>query len=59
MKTIDELEYYCKETEPVGALMLTGEWGSGKTFLLLTKNIAEPMRIVIMLLVSLVLTILL
>lgn len=34
MKTIDELVYYCKEPDPVGALMLTGEWGSGKTFLI-------------------------
>lgn len=34
MNTLDELVYYCNETEPVGALMLTGEWGCGKTFLL-------------------------
>ena len=34
MKTIDELKYYCNEPDPVGALMLTGEWGSGKTFLI-------------------------
>lgn len=34
MKTLDELVYYCKESQPVGALMLTGEWGSGKTYLL-------------------------
>lgn len=34
MKTIDELIYYCQETEPVGALMLTGEWGCGKTHLI-------------------------
>lgn len=34
MKTIDELIYYCNEPEPIGALMLTGEWGSGKTFLI-------------------------
>ena len=34
MATIDELEYYCKEQEPVGALLLTGEWGCGKTYLI-------------------------
>ena len=27
MNTIEELEYYCEEPQPVGALMLTGEWG--------------------------------
>ena len=32
MNTLDELVYYCNETEPVGALMLTGEWGCGKTY---------------------------
>lgn len=30
MNTIEELEYYCEEPQPVGALMLTGEWGCGK-----------------------------
>lgn len=34
MKTLDELIYYCEETEPVGALLLTGEWGCGKTYLI-------------------------
>lgn len=34
MNTIDELKYYCNEKEPVGAIMLTGEWGSGKTYLI-------------------------
>lgn len=37
MNTIEELEYYCEEPQPVGALMLTGEWGCGKTYLL--KNV--------------------
>ena len=32
--TIEELKYYCAEPQPVGALMLTGEWGCGKTYLL-------------------------
>lgn len=34
MNTIDELLYYSKEVEPVGALLLTGEWGCGKTHLI-------------------------
>lgn len=34
MKTIDELVYYCMECEPVGALLLSGEWGCGKTYLI-------------------------
>ena len=27
MRTLDELLYYCEEPEPVGAILLTGEWG--------------------------------
>lgn len=34
MKTIEELVYYCNECEPVGALLLSGEWGCGKTHLI-------------------------
>lgn len=34
MNTLEELVYYCKEPDPVGALMLTGEWGCGKTYLI-------------------------
>lgn len=34
MKTIEELVYYCKECEPIGALLLSGEWGCGKTYLI-------------------------
>jgi hypothetical protein len=34
MNTLDELLYYCKEIEPVGALLLTGDWGCGKTYLI-------------------------
>lgn len=34
MNTLEELIYYCKEPEPVGALLLTGEWGCGKTYLI-------------------------
>lgn len=34
MNTLEELLYYCREVEPVGALLLTGEWGCGKTYLI-------------------------
>lgn len=34
MSALDELTYFCQEQEPVGALMLTGEWGCGKTYLI-------------------------
>jgi len=34
MDTLEELKYYCDEPQSVGALMLTGEWGCGKTYLL-------------------------
>ena len=34
MKTVEELVYYCNECEPVGALLLSGEWGCGKTHLI-------------------------
>lgn len=33
MDTLEELVYYCNESQPVGALLLTGEWGCGKTYL--------------------------
>ena len=33
MNVLEELIYYCKESQPAGALMLTGEWGCGKTYL--------------------------
>ena len=29
MNTLEELTYYCNESQPVGALMLTGQWGCG------------------------------
>ena len=34
MNTIDELVNYCHEPEPAGALLLTGEWGCGKTHII-------------------------
>lgn len=37
MDTLKELVNYCKIEHPVGALMLTGEWGCGKTYLINTE----------------------
>ena len=34
MNLIEELKYYCDINNPVGALMLSGEWGCGKTYLI-------------------------
>ncbi len=34
MNTLEELKYYCEENKPVGAVLLTGEWGCGKTYLI-------------------------
>ena len=34
MSTISELIDYCRLRNPVGALLLTSEWGSGKTYLI-------------------------
>ena len=31
MNDVEELVHYCKEDDPIGALLFTGEWGSGKT----------------------------
>ena len=30
MDTLDEIKYYCKEANPAGALLLTGQWGVRK-----------------------------
>ena len=34
MNTIEELVHYCKQADPLGALLFTGEWGTGKTHLI-------------------------
>ena len=34
MNIVDELSYYCNQDNPVGAFLLTGEWGCGKTYLI-------------------------
>lgn len=43
MDIIEELKYYCNEPQPVGAIMLTGEWGCGKTYLL-KNELTEIMK---------------
>ena len=43
MRTLDELLYYCEEPEPVGAVLLTGEWGCGKTYLV-DNELKEELR---------------
>lgn len=30
--TLDEIKYYCGIDKPAGCLLLSGEWGSGKTY---------------------------
>ncbi|MGM9951901.1 MAG: P-loop NTPase fold protein [Intestinibaculum porci] len=32
---LDELEKYCKSDHHTGAVLLTGGWGCGKTYLIL------------------------
>ena len=34
MSSLNELIHYCNEDDPIGAMMLTGEWGCGKTYLI-------------------------
>ena len=34
MNIVDELSYYCNQDNPVGAFLLKGEWGCGKTYLI-------------------------
>ena len=43
MSTLHELIYYCSEENPLGAVLLTGEWGCGKTYLVET-TLAEVLR---------------
>ncbi len=44
MSTLNELLYYCKEENSFGAVMLTGRWGCGKTYLIrhdLSKQLGD------------------
>ena len=43
MSTLKELAYYCKEENPTGALLLTGEWGCGKTHII-EKELTEALK---------------
>ena len=43
MSTLKELIYYCSEDNPLGAVLLTGEWGCGKTYLIDT-TLAEALQ---------------
>ena len=49
MKTLEELIYYCKEENPFGAIMLTGKWGCGKTYLIdndLAKELGDAFIVI-------------
>lgn len=49
MSTLSELEYYCYEENSFGALMFTGEWGCGKTYLIeheLAERLGEDFIII-------------
>lgn len=43
MSSLNELVHYCNEPDPIGALMLTGEWGCGKTYLV-EKELAKALE---------------
>lgn len=43
MSTLQELVRYCTEEQHFGALLLTGEWGCGKTHLI-EKELAEALK---------------
>lgn len=41
MTVIEELAYFCREENIFGALMFTGKWGCGKTYLIENKLVEE------------------
>ena len=43
MSTLSELIHYCNEDDPVGAVLLLGEWGCGKTYLI-EKDLAGALK---------------
>ena len=43
MNTLDELIRYCNEERHLGALLLTGEWGCGKTYLV-DRDLADALH---------------
>ena len=49
MSTLSELLFYCKEANSFGALMFTGKWGCGKTYLIdkeLSKELGQDFIII-------------
>lgn len=53
MDLIEELKNYCAIDNPVGALMLSGEWGCGKTYLIKNKLIPSMEDIYVFVCISL------
>lgn len=53
MDLIEELKNYCAIDNPVGALMLSGEWGCGKTYLIKNKLIPSMGDIYVFVCISL------
>ena len=43
MTTVEELVDFCKEPQPVGGILLSGEWGCGKTYLI-EKTLADELK---------------
>ena len=43
MSTLSELIHYCNEDNPIGAMLLMGEWGCGKTYLI-ENDLAEALK---------------
>ena len=43
MSTLSELIHYCNEDDPIGAMLLMGEWGCGKTYLI-ENDLAEALK---------------
>lgn len=49
MSALEELQYYCEKENSFGALMLTGQWGCGKTFLIendLTSSLGDQFVVI-------------
>lgn len=53
MELLKELKDYCDINNPVGALMISGEWGCGKTYLIKNKFIPSVKDIYVFVSVSL------
>lgn len=53
MELAEEIKFYCETADPAGALLLTGEWGCGKTFFIENQLRAYLGRDLILLRISL------